>query len=159
MPILHQDKTIMNLYLLSLLAHIMGLTLAAGTTVIGFLVNRRFWKLYGTDKTKALILMELGKPFRRVIGIGIGLLLLSGFYIVYLSKGVFAGQLWLRIKLVLVLVVIVNSFVAKALEKRVKATVAAERSTGGLQGKVTAFYLVQLFLFLAIFVLGIFKFT
>jgi len=35
----------------------------------------------------------------------------------------------------------------------------AEGSIGGLRRKVTTFYLVQLFLFLAIFVLGVFKFT
>lgn len=81
----------------------------------------------------------------------------------YLTKGVFAGQLWLRIKLVLVLVVIANSFVLKALEKRlkgrVKAMLAAEGNAGGLQRRVTTFYLLQLFLFLSIFVLGVFKFT
>lgn len=149
----------MNLFLFSLLAHITGLTLAAGTTLTGFLVNRRFWKLYGTDRAKALTLMELGARFPRVIGIGIGLLLLSGFYMVHLSRGAYGQQLWLRIKIVLVLVAIVNSFVAKGLEKRVKAMIAAEGSTPGLQQKVTLFYLVQLLLFLAIFILGVFKFS
>ena len=153
----------MNLFLLCLLAHIIGLTLAAGTTVISFLLNRRFWKFYGTDNVIALTLMELGTRFSRVIGIGIGLLLLSGVFMMYLTKGVFAGQLWLKIKIVLVLVVIANSFVVKALEKRVKtrvkAMLASKESVGGLQRKVTAFYLAQLFLFLTIFVLGVFKFT
>jgi uncharacterized membrane protein SirB2 len=149
----------MNLFPLCLLAHIIGLTLAAGTTVISFLVNRRFWKFYDTDKVKAVTMMELGTRFPRIIGIGIGLLLVSGIYIMYLTKGAFAGQLWFRIKIVLVLVVIANSFVGKALAKRVKATMAAEGSIGGFHGKITAFYLVQLFLFLAIFVLGTFKFT
>ncbi len=149
----------MNLFLLCLLAHITGLTLAAGTTVTGFLVNRRFWKFYGADRVKALTLMELGTHFPRIIGIGIGLLLLSGVFMLYLTKDAFAGQLWLRIKIVLVLVIIANGFVIKALEKRVKAMVPAEGSIGGLQRKVTAFYLVQLFLFLTIFVLGVFKFT
>ena len=158
-PISRQNKTIMNLFLLCLLAHITGLTLAAGTTVIDFLVNRRFWKLYGTNKARALTLMELGTRFPRVIGIGIGLLLLSGVFMMYLTKGVFAEQLWFRIKGVLVLIAIANIFVIKAFEKRVKAMVAAEGSIGGLHRKVTAFHLVQLFLFLAIFVLGVFKFT
>jgi uncharacterized membrane protein SirB2 len=149
----------MNLFLFSLLAHITGLTLAAGTTVAGFLVDRRFWKFYNTDRAKALTLMELGARFPRLIGIGIGLLLLSGFYMMYLTKGAYGGQAWFRIKIVLVLAAIANGFVAKALGKRVSAMVATEGSTGGLQQKVTAFYLVQLFLFLAIFVLGVFKFN
>ena len=149
----------MNLFLLCLLAHIIGLTLAAGTSVISFVVNRRFWKFYGTEKARALTLMELGARLPSVIGIGIGLLLLSGFYMIYLAKGAFTGQLWLRIKIVLVLIVIVNSFVAKALRKQVKAMVAAEGTIGGLKQKETALYLVQLILFLTIFVLGVFKFT
>ena len=78
---------------------------------------------------------------------------------IYLVKGAFTGQLWLRIKIVLVLIVIVNSFVAKALRKQVKAMVAAEGTIGGLKQKETALYLVQLILFLTIFVLGVFKFT
>lgn len=149
----------MNLFLLCLLAHITGLTLAAGTTLIGLLVNRRFWKYYPADKSKALVLMELRNRFPRVIGIGMGLLLLSGIFIMYITKGAFAGQLWLRIKLVLVLVVIANSFVVMALEKRVKAMAAVERSIDGLQRKVMTSYLVQLLLFLTIFVLGVFKFS
>jgi len=159
MPISRQNKTIMNLFLFSLLAHITGLTLAAGTTLTSFLVNRRFWKLYGTDRAKALTLVELGARFPRVIGIGIGLLLLSGFYMMYLSRGAYGGQLWFRIKIALVLLAIANSFVAKALGKRVNAMIATGERAPGLQQKVTTFYLVQLFLFLAIFILGVFKFT
>ena len=66
----------MNLFLLSLLVHITGLTLAAGTTVIGFVVNLRFWKLYSTDKGNALTLLKLSDRFSRVVGIGIASLLL-----------------------------------------------------------------------------------
>lgn len=149
----------MNLFLLCLLAHIIGLTLAAGTTVIGFLLNRRFWKFYGTDKAKAVALIGLGTRFPRVIGIGIGLLLVSGFFIMYLANGAFGQQLWLRIKIVLVLVVITNSLVVKALEKRVKAMVSGEGSIESLQWKLMTFYLLQLVLFLVIFVLGVFKFN
>lgn len=147
----------MNWFLLSLLVHITGLTLAAGTTVISFVVSRRFWKLYSADKGNVFTLLELGDRFSKVIGIGVGLLLLSGFYMIYLTKGVFAGQLWLRIKLMLVLVVIINSFVSKALEKRVKAMVDAKGSIGSLQRKVEILYVFQLSLFMAIFFLGVFK--
>lgn len=103
--------------------------------------------------------MELDARFPRLIGVGVGLLLLSGFYMMFLTRGAYGGQLWFRIKLVLVIAAIVNSFIVKRLGKRVKAMVAAEGSGDGLQQKVTAFYLVQLFLFLAIFVLDVFKFT
>jgi len=149
----------MNLYLLCLLAHIIGLTLAAGTTVSAFILNRRFWNFYDTDKARAAMLMELGSRFPKITGMGIGLLLLSGVFFMSLTKGAFAGQLWFRIKMALVLLVIVNSFVVKALERRVRVTTLKEGSIGNLQQSITVVYLVQLFLFLAIFVLGVFKFT
>jgi hypothetical protein len=151
----------MNMYLLSLLMHITGLTLAAGTTFVGYLMNRRFWKFYGTDRIKALTVIELGAWLPRIIGIGIGLLLLSGFFMMYLTKGVFAEQRWFRIKGILVLMVIGNGFVARSLGKKVKKLVAADDgvSMSGLKRKVTLFYWVQLLLFFVIFVLGVIKFN
>lgn len=149
----------MNLYLMSLFVHITGISLAAGTTVISFFVNRRFWKFHGTDKLKALTLMELATRFPRFTGIGIGLLLLSGIYMVYATKGIFGGQLWFRIKMMLVLLAIVNNFVIQVFDKRVKGRLAAGVSLNGLQKKITVYYLLQLILFLAIFVLGVFKFN
>lgn len=149
------------MFLLSLLAHITGLTLAAGTTVVGFLVNRRFWKFYVADRAKALTVMELGARLPVIIGIGMGLLLLSGFFLMYLTKGVFAEQAWFRIKGILVLFAIANSFIARSLDKKMKSLIAAENSpgSGSLKKKVTLFYAVQLFLFFSIFVLGVFKFN
>lgn len=141
--------------------HITGLTLAAGTTLVGFLVNRRFWKFYTADRMKALTVMELGARLPAVIGIGMGLLLLSGFFLMFLTKGVFAEQIWFRIKGILVILVIANSFVARSLTKRMKTLIAANDSNGlsSLKQKVNIFYIVQLLLFFSIFVLGVFKFN
>ena len=149
----------MNLYLFSLFIHITGISLAAGTTFISFLVNRRFWNAYGTNKVKALTLIELSSRFPRITGLGIGLLILSGMYIMFLTKGAFGEQLWFRIKIVLVVLVIIINIVINILEKRVKGMVTAEVNAGGLQRKVTSYYMIQLILFLAIFVLGVFKFN
>jgi uncharacterized membrane protein SirB2 len=152
-------ETTMNLYLFSLFVHITGISVAAGTTFVSFLVNRRFWQAYGTNRVKALTLVELSSRFPRITGLGIGLLLLSGIYIMYLTKGAFGEQLWFRIKMVLVILVIIINIVINILEKRVKGMVTAEVNAAGLQRKVTSYYLVQLFLFLTIFVLGVFKFN
>ena len=149
----------MNMYLFSLFIHITGISLAAGTTFISFLVNRRFWKVYGTNQVKALTLAELSSRFPRITGLGIGLLILSGMYIMFLTKGAFGEQLWFRIKMALVILVIIINIVINILEKRVKGMVNAEVNAGGLQRKVTTYYLIQLFLFLMIFVLGVFKFN
>jgi hypothetical protein len=149
----------MNLYLLSLFIHITGISLAAGTTVISFFVNRRFWKYCSAEKAKALTLMELATRFQRFIGIGIGLLILSGIYMVYFTKGAFGQQLWFRIKMVLVVLAIINNVVIQIFVKRVMGRLTAGVSLNSLQQKITAYYLLQLVLFLAIFILGVFKFN
>jgi len=149
----------MNMYLFSLFIHITGISIAGGTTFISFLVNRRFWKAYGTNRVKALTLVELSSRFPRITGLGIGLLILSGMYIMFLTKGAFGEQLWFRIKIVLVVLVIIFNIVINILEKRVKGMVTAEVDAGMIRRKITNYYLLQLFLFLTIFVLGVFKFN
>ena len=147
------------MYLFSLFIHITGISIAAGTTFISFLVNRRFWQAYGTNRLKALTLVELSSRFPRITGLGIGLLILSGMYFMFLTKGAFGEQLWFRIKMVLVILVIIINIVINILEKRVKGMVTAEVDAGSIRTKLTSYYIVQLFLFLMIFVMGVFKFN
>ena len=149
----------MNMFLFSLLIHITGISIAAGTTFISFLINRRFWQAYGTNRVKALTLIELSSRFPRITGLGIGLLILSGMYFMFLTKGAFGEQLWFRIKMVLVIFVIIINIVINILEKRVKGMVTAEVDAGIIRRKLTNYYLLQLLLFLTIFVLGVFKFN
>jgi len=149
----------MNMFLFSLLIHITGICIAAGTTFISFLISRRFWQAYGTNRVKALTLIELSSRFPRITGLGIGLLILSGMYFKFLTKGAFGEQLWFRIKMVLVILVIITNIIINILEKRVKGMVTAEVDAGSIRRKITNYYLLQLFLFLVIFVLGVFKFN
>ena len=149
------------MFLLSLLMHVTGLTLAAGTTFVVYWMNRRFWKYYVSDRARALTVMELSARLPMIIGIGMGLLVLSGFFMMYLTKGIFAGQLWFKIKIVLVLLGIGSGFVARSLGKKMKATITADNDPGirSLKQKVTLVHLVQLLLFFSIIVLAVFRFN
>jgi uncharacterized membrane protein SirB2 len=156
----------MNLYLLSILAHIVGLVMLAGTTLIGFITNRRFWRLYPLNPVKAEALLELGGGFPAVIGIGMLLLILSGVSLMVQTHGAYGEQLWFRIKFVLILIIIGNSVVARRLNKKVKMVMVQPATTAplhkqllSLKTNITLFYAVQLLLLLAIFTLGVFKFN
>jgi hypothetical protein len=146
----------MNLYLLSILAHIVGLVMLAGTTLIGFITNRRFWRLYPLNPVKAEALLELGGGF----------LILSGVSLMAQTHGAYGEQLWFRIKFVLILIIIGNSVVARRLNKKVKMVMVQPATTAplhkqllSLKTNITLFYAVQLLLLLAIFTLGVFKFN
>ncbi|GAA0564457.1 hypothetical protein [Chitinophaga japonensis] len=155
----------MNFYLLSLLVHITGLTLLGGTVLIGYMMERRFWKLYGPDRSKALVVHDLGAKLGPIAAIGGALLILSGILLVMQTKGAFAEQLWFRVKMMLVLVLIVMSAVTGRQRKKTSAVITAdttEKSTATLarlERNITVYYLVQLAVVLAIFVLGVFKFN
>ena len=87
-------------------------------------------------------------------------------YLLYklLTNGVFAEQLWFKIKMFLVIAVVLNgSALGRRTGVQIRKTVVAE--TGNtvklamLKRRLLLFHLVQLILFLVIFVLGVFKFN
>lgn len=155
----------LSLLQLSILVHIIGLTLAAGTTLNGYSLNRRFWQLYPIDRNKAVTLLEGGARMPFWIGLGIGLLILSGIGLMALTKGVYGEQIWFRIKFALVVLVIVNGIMARRLGIRQKKLLTAapgedlHEALYKLKRRINVFYLSQLFLFLVIFILGVFKFN
>ncbi|SRR5260221_6388772 len=155
----------LTLMQLSILIHIIGLTLAAGTTLNSYSLFRRFWRVYPTDRDRAVNILDGSSMLPALIGIGMGLLILSGVGLMALTKGVYGEQLWFRIKFALVVLVIVNGIIATSLGRKQKKllTLSSERNVQDeldkLKGKFNVFYLSQLFLFLAIFVLGVFKFN
>ncbi|HTI12538.1 MAG TPA: hypothetical protein VL832_28390 [Puia sp.] len=150
---------------LSILVHIIGLTLAAGTTLNSYSLNRRFWQLYPADRNKAVDMLEGSAKMPFLIGLGMGLLILSGIGLMALTKGVYGEQIWFRIKFALFILVIVNGIIWRRLGNRQKKLLAlsAERNVQDelykLKARLNLFYGSQLFLFLAIFILGIFKFN
>ncbi|NML21863.1 DUF2269 family protein [Pseudoflavitalea sp. G-6-1-2] len=153
----------MNPYLLIVLVHIVGLTLVAGTTLIAFIANRRFWKLYPDNGQQALGIVALTKKFSVVIGIGMVLLISSGVTLMVQTHGVYAEQLWFRVKMILVLLTIVNAVVGRSLEKRVNIALAETQGSAlsaralTLKSRVQVFFVVQLVLFFFIFALGVLK--
>jgi uncharacterized membrane protein SirB2 len=155
----------LTLLQLSILIHIIGLTLAAGTTLNSYMLYRRFWRIYPADRNRAMNILDGSSILPALIGLGIGLLILSGVGLMALTKGVYGEQLWFRIKFALFVLVIVNGFMARSLGRKQKKLLAlsSERNVQDeldkLKGRFNAFYLSQLFLFLVIFILGVFKFN
>lgn len=153
----------MNPYLLTVLVHIIGLTMVAGTTLICFIANRRFWKLYPDHSQQALGIAALTKRFSVIIGIGMLLLIVSGVMLMVQTNGTYAEQLWFRIKMMLVLLSIANAIIGRSLDKRV--TIALAETQGSslsaraitLRSRVQLFFIVQLVIFFFIFALGVLK--
>jgi len=153
-------------YLQSLITlHVMGLVLMAGTTIVDYTSFRTFWKLFDQEKEKLSGLLQVMSKFSRLIGIGAAVLILSGFGMMALTRGVFSGQLWFRIKFGLVIILVGNG-VMVGRRQGLKFRKLMADNDFELSGQINRtrialhrFYLSQLAIFLIIIILSVFKFN
>ena len=91
-----------------LVMHLSGLVLMAGTTVIELVVFRTFISLLKTTGKASIGLSRLMSIFGRILLAGGVLLALSGIGLTLITGGVFLHQLWLQVKLALILLLPLN---------------------------------------------------
>ena len=149
---------------LDLILHITGFTMMAGTILADFAVSRRLDKYILSDRPKAITILDTTAGFGRLIGIGAGLLILTGLGMVSIFKGGVTQMLWFKIKMVLVLLVILNgTLILQRGTKSLKTLLLSDdpRSNdriSSLKTRLTIFHSLELLLFFIIFVLSILRF-
>lgn len=148
-----------------LVMHLSGLVLMVGTTVTEMVMFRSFVGLLKKQDKAAVSLFGLLSGLGRIILVGGVVLVLSGVGLMIISEGVYLQQLWLQVKLGLILLLPLNGLlVGNPQMKQVRNSLLAE-GVGlrlGVQPavrKLTKFHCVQLAVFLTIVILAVFKFT
>ena len=150
---------------ISIILHLVGLTLMAGTTVAEYITFNTFSKLFDKNRERSLSLLELLKKLSGLLGIGAALLILSGIGLFIITNGVFIHQLWFRIKLLLIGILILNGFlVGSRQESKLKTGINETGEHGNEQitkamRNLRIFYRVQMGIFFIIIVLAVFKFS
>jgi hypothetical protein len=165
-----------------LVCHIIGIVTMAGATVVDFFCYGRFWKQYAVDRRGGLAVMNVLSVFRFLFVFGFLLLLVSGLCMVALSHGLFAEQRWFRIKMGIVVLVLVNGIVfgrrlVMKIRKLVEMDIAESQLAGSasqsrksaagdvqealvrLKSRLRVFHVLQMLLFLVIFILSVYKFN
>jgi uncharacterized membrane protein len=144
-----------------ILIHLIGFLLFAGSTIADFIGIRQFWKQYALDPVKAPAVFQAMSYFPVVMRIGIGVILLSGIGIMFMTHGVFGEQVWFRIKFGLVLLIIANTLlVGQRQRSRLKLAVASDMAVPDkVKRRLNSFHLVQLSCIFIIILLSIFKFN
>jgi uncharacterized membrane protein SirB2 len=98
-----------------------------------------------------------------VLAIGGGLLLVSGIGLMAVTHGIFMHQLWFKIKLALILILLLNGFlignrqIAKLKKGLKQRTAHTDQLVNGAILRLNIFYLLQLAIFLFIIILAVFK--
>jgi hypothetical protein len=137
----------------------------AGTTITEWVVFRSFVSLLKKQDKAALSLFRLLLGLGRLLLAGGVLLLLSGIGLTILSEGVYLQQLWLQVKLGLILLLPLNGLLVGSPQmKQVRNSLSSEDiglhlAVHPAVRKLTLFHSGQLVVFLTIIILAVFKFT
>ena len=154
-------------YNAALVLHIVGITMMAGTSFIDYITFRFFYKTYATDTAKGLVLESYLYNLQRFLGIGMLLILGSGITMMVKLHDVWGAQLWFRIKMGLLLLVIINGLglrrmlglqLRKTLSNGTAAIVMGEK-WNTIKRNFAMVQFIQILLFITIFILSVFKFN
>lgn len=152
-------------YLQSLIVfHLTGLILFAGTSLASQSALRQFWKQYNIDRTKAVAVLQARAKFPLLMGLGFGLIILSGVGMMAITHGAFGEQLWFRIKFGLVILILINGIIERKQQvKLAKTVINTEPGFLGrmklIKGNLQILQYTQLLLLFLIILLSVFKFN
>lgn len=156
-----------TIYHTALVAHIVGLTMMAGTTLMDYVIFKQLWKQYAADKLKALAIGQATVKLQIVFGIGFLLLIISGVTMMYITHGVFGEQTWFRIKFGLIILIVINGLtmgrrqgvkLRKLLPEEISGTNIGDQLLK-VKDNLNIFHISQMAIFITIFVLSVFKFN
>jgi len=137
----------------------------AGTTVIEFINYQTFWKLFDQQKQQAANLLAAIVKFSKLTGLGAALIIFSGVAMIALTHGLMAGQLWFKIKMGFVLLLISNGvFNGNKTSAKIRDIVELNAPDQTFQlmllkDKLKIFYFLQLFILFIIVFLAAYKFN
>jgi hypothetical protein len=146
-----------------LVLHIAGIVLLGGTTLTNYIISRQFWSCITTDRNRAIVINSTTMIFERLTGIGGMLTVLTGISMVVILHGVVDAQLWFRVKMILVLLIILNALLfARPQNRRLKRLLSTNNEGNNelmsVKSRMDLYYTVQLVMLFSIFILSVFKF-
>ena len=146
-----------------LVFHLSGFALLAGTFVADTVTLNHFWKQYYHNKYNAIAILPAMAKFPKLMGIGFGVIILSGIGMMAMTHGVFGEQLWFRIKFALVITILILRLLSSKQRIALRKETANEIETPGklkkLKSNLDINNGLQLVLFLSIVLLSVFKFN
>jgi hypothetical protein len=156
-----------GIYYSALVIHIIGIILMAGTTFIDVVIFQQFWKFFPIDINKSDFTATIIYKLQKFIRIGMLTILLSGVTMMYYLHEVWGAQVWFKIKIGIVLLIIINGLVTRRrLGLKLKRFLADTATVMNLDAKwsllkrnITTFHLLQVLFFVIIFILSVFKFN
>lgn len=151
----------MTAYYCYLIVHLLAFALFTGTFVANMITLNQIWQYTEKDETIAKTLFTTTGKYARLMGISLAFIVTAGILMMTQMHKVYGGQLWLRIKIVLVVILIILRIMSVRSSKRLENKLygKSEISWPDIKNRITVFNLPQLFIIAAIIVLSVMKFN
>lgn len=156
-------KTYLMLRIL-LAFHLTGLTIMAGTTIIDFFTFKTFCRLVDHGDNKALNLLPLMSGYGSFVRAGAVILILTGAAMFLMMKGIWWEQLWFKVKIALVLLLVLNGMLVGNKQGARLRNMASEgfpdfvQRAVHIRANLDRFYVTQLVIFFMIILVSAVKF-
>jgi uncharacterized membrane protein len=150
-----------SLYLVFLIIHLSAFALFTGTFVASIITGNQLWHYSKKDTAITRALLITTDKYARIMGICLGLIVMAGILMMINMHTVYGSQLWLRIKIALVLIIIVFRILSTRSYKQFKRRLNSEAvaSFDDIRKRLTFFQVAQLVLIGGIIILSVCRFT
>jgi hypothetical protein len=150
-----------SIYLVILTIHLSAFALFTGTFVASIINNSQLWRFSEKDASITKALLITTDKYARVMGICLGLIVTAGILMMSKMHTVYGGQIWLRIKIILVALIIIFRIFNRRNYKQIKSRLTSEikASVTDIKKRINIFEVAQLVLIGSIIVLSVFRFN
>lgn len=150
-----------------MLLHIVGIVIMAGTTFADYFTFRQLLRYLRQDAQKAVAVNIATAKFSQLMSLGMLLLIFSGVLMVSVYGHAFTTQIWFRIKMGIVLLILLNGILIARpsmlkLQKLLPSVADNSEAAGRievLKKRISVFHVTQLLLFVIVFTLSAFRFS
>jgi uncharacterized membrane protein len=123
--------------------------------------NSQIWRFSEKDASITKALLITTDKYARVMGICLGLIVTAGIIMMSKMHTVYGGQIWLRIKIGLAVVIIIFRILNRRNYKQIKSRLTSEikASVTDIKKRINLFEVAQLVLIGSIIILSVFRFS
>lgn len=154
------------LFSIGLFIHILGITLIAGGSLGGLVLERQIWKSLPDSPEKVRVLGPLMPKYPVIIQAGTLLMLVSGLIMLGALGWGLAGQVWFIVKMLLVVALVLNGvWVAKPNGARLRALIPrlmqgepVNAEIARVRRNMTIFHITEMTMLVVVYLLAVFRF-
>ena len=150
-----------SVYLIFLILHLTAFAIFTGTLIANLINSNQLWQYSEKDHTITKALFQTTDKYNRIMAICLGIALIMGILMMAQMHKVYGDQLWMRVKIALVLIIVVIRIFYSRNLNNFKKRLGGETtiSISDVKKKVSLFQLVQVVLVAGIIVLSVCRFN